>query len=364
MSIKKIAVCTGGGDCPGLNAVIRSVVKCAKGNYGWQVYGIIESANGLLASPPKYRELSMQDVTHILTLGGTILSTSNRGSPFDESEQGQANIERCKSNFRNLGLDALIVVGGEGSQHMASLLLKAGLPIVGVPKTIDRDLPGTDETVGFHTAVEIAADAAVRLQTTAESHDRIMILEVMGRNTGHIALHAGLSGAANIILIPEIPFEYPEIIRKIEERKALGRFFSLIVVAEGAHEQEGSQSYRMVTDGRSVLGGIASQVSERLYAATGIETRVTVLGHTQRGGTPSPYDRNIGTLFGWHAVELIKRGEFGRLVCMKAGAVSDIAYDVVARGSFAPLSLDSDYVKSAEAIGTCLGRKLDFHAGA
>ncbi len=362
--MKKIAICTGGGDCPGLNAVIRAVVKSAKGVYGWRVYGIIESINGLLSSPPKCRELSMEDVTYILTQGGTILSTSNRGSPFSDDEEGRANMARCKDSFRCLDLDALVIVGGEGSQYMATLLLKAGLPVVGVPKTIDRDLPGTDETVGFHTAVEIAADAAVRLQTTAESHDRIMILEVMGRHTGHIALHAGLSGAANVILIPEIPFEYPEIISKIEERKALGRFFSLIVVAEGAHEKDGDQMYRMSADGRKLLGGISAQISARLFADTGIETRVTVLGHTQRGGTPSPYDRNIGTLFGCHAVELIKRGEFGRLVCMRAGKVTDTGYDIAARGSFAPLPLDSDYIRSAEAIGTCLGRKLAFRADA
>ena len=362
--MKKIAICTGGGDCPGLNAVIRAVVKSAKGSYGWQVYGIIESVNGLLASPPKCRELSMEDVTYILTQGGTILSTSNRGSPFSDDELGKKNIEICRNNFRNLNLDALIIVGGEGSQYMASMLLKVGLPVIGIPKTIDRDLPGTDETVGFHTAVEIAADAAVRLQTTAESHDRIMILEVMGRNTGHIALHAGLAGSANIILIPEIPFEYPEIIRKIEERKALGRFFSLIVVAEGAHEKGADQIYRLSADGRKLLGGISTQISERLFADTGIETRVTVLGHTQRGGAPSPYDRNIGTLFGCHAVELVKREQFGRIVSMEAGKVTDISYDVVEHGSFASLALDSDYIKSAEAIGTCLGRRLHFRASA
>ena len=280
------------------------------------------------------------------------------------TSRGKQTLLVVKIIFRNLGLDALIIVGGEGSQYMASILLKAGLPVIGVPKTIDRDLPGTDETVGFHTAVEIAADAAVRLQTTAESHDRIMILEVMGRHTGHIALHAGLSGAANIILIPEIPFEYPEIIRKIEERKALGRFFSLIVVAEGAHEKDNDQIYRVSSDGRKLLGGISAQISERLFADTGIETRVTVLGHTQRGGTPSPYDRNLATLFGCHAVELIKNEQFGRLVCMKACKVSDIDYDVAERGSFSPLPLDSDYIRSAEAIGTCLGRKLAFRASA
>lgn len=362
--MKRIAICTGGGDCPGLNAVIRSVVKCARGNYGWQVYGIIESVNGLLSIPPKCRELRMQDVTHILTQGGTILATSNRGSPFPDDEIGQANLSRFKDNFKSLGLDALIIVGGEGTQYMASLLLKAGLPIIGVPKTIDRDLPGTDETVGFHTAVEIAADAAVRLQTTAESHDRIMILEVMGRNTGHIALHAGLSGAANIILIPEIPFDYDEIISKIKERKALGRLFSLIVVAEGAREKDGEQLYRLAADGRKLLGGISAEVSERLFKETGVETRVTVLGHTQRGGTPSPYDRNIGTLFGWHAVELIKHNRVGRLVCMVNGRITDTSFDVASGGNFTSLSLDSDYIRSAEAIGTCLGRKLDFQVTA
>lgn len=360
--MKRLAICTGGGDCPGLNAVIRSVVKCARGNYGWQVFGIIESVNGLLSTPPKWRELAMRDVTDILTQGGTILATSNRGSPFADDEQGQANLALFKENFLRLGLDALIVVGGEGTQHIASILLKAGIPVIGVPKTIDRDLPGTDETVGFHTAVEIASDAAVRLQTTAESHDRIMILEVMGRHTGHIALHAGLAGAANIVLIPEIPFDYAEIIRKIEERKAIGRYFSLIVVAEGAHEKGQDERYRLSSDGRKVLGGISAEVSQKLFDATGIETRVTVLGHTQRGGTPSPYDRNIGTLFGWRAVELIKQEQFGRLVCWSQGRVNDIGFDAVERGTFVPIPLDSDYIKSAESIGTCLGRKLSFNA--
>ena len=361
-SIRKIAICTGGGDCPGLNAVIRAVVKSAKGNYGWQVLGIIESINGLMCAQPNYRELSMDDVTDILTLGGTILSTSNKGSPLlDEGKRADC-LKQFRDNFDHLGLDALVVVGGEGTQCIAASLSKEGIPIVGIPKTIDRDLPGTMETVGFHTAVDIAAEAAERLRSTGESHDRIMILEVMGRHAGHIALHAGLAGSANIILIPEIPFDYEEIIRKIQERKAIGRFFSLIVVAEGAHEKGKKNTFKITADGRKHLGGIAAEVSEKLYESTGIETRVTVLGHTQRGGSPSPYDRNIGTLFGCYAVELLKDRKFGRLVTMSNRGIDDIDLKEAESGVYACIPLDSDYIKSAEAIGICLGRKMHFRA--
>ncbi|MDE3269253.1 MAG: ATP-dependent 6-phosphofructokinase [Pseudomonadota bacterium] len=359
--MKRIAICTGGGDCPGLNATIRSVVKSARGTHGWQVFGVIESINGLLSMPPRCRELGLQDVTSILTLGGTIISTSNTGSPFSDAERTQQSIKVLKDNFRNLGLDALIVVGGEGTQSIAALLGEAGVPIIGIPKTIDRDLPGSDETIGFHTAVDVAADAAVRLQTTAESHDRIMILEVMGRHTGYIALHAGLAGAANVILIPEIPFSYDAVIKKIMERKALGRCFSLIVVAEGAYEQGHSPAYQVSVEGRELLGGISSSLSTRLYEATGIQTRVTVLGHTQRGGSPSVYDRNIATAFGCRAVELIKAKRYGRMVVMQQGEIRDIELSSAAEGKFAYVDINNNpYLKSAEAIGTCLGRNLNF----
>lgn len=359
--MRRIAICTGGGDCPGLNAAIRSVVKSAKGTHGWQVFGVIESINGLLTMPPRYRELGLQDVTNILNLGGTIISTSNSGSPFADEERKKQSIKALKDNFRNLGLEALIVVGGEGTQSIAALIAEAGVPIIGIPKTIDRDLPGTDETIGFHTAVDVAADAAVRLQTTAESHDRIMILEVMGRHAGYIALHAGLAGSANVILIPEIPFSYDAIVKKIMERKAMGRCFSLIVVAEGAHEQGQSPAYHTSVEGRELLGGVSSALSARLYEATGIEARVTVLGHTQRGGSPSAYDRNMATAFGCRAVELIKDGKYGRMVVMQQGEIRDIALSSAAEGKFSFVDIDTNpYLKSAEAIGTCLGRELNF----
>ncbi len=358
----KIGISTGGGDCPGLNACLRAVVKHAIGTYGMEVVGISDSFNGLMNRPIDVKPVRLDDVTHMLSRGGTFLGTTNQGNPFQFL--GPSQTKPCDKSqmvlegYKQTGLDGIVVVGGDGTQSIAHQLISLGLNIVGVPKTIDNDLAGTDETIGFQTAVEIAADAISRLQTTAESHDRIMVLEVMGRDAGHIALHSGIAGGANIILLPEIPFSYDAIVKKIEERKKRGRYFSIVVVSEGAFEVGASPSMQTVTTSTHQpknLGGIGSVVAQVLHDKTGIDSRVTVLGHVQRGGSPCHYDRVLASGFGIHAVELIKQKKFGRVVVKQKGRFTDIPYSDVS-GKSRPLSLDSEYIKTAEALGISLGR--------
>jgi 6-phosphofructokinase 1 len=360
----KLGVCTGGGDCPGLNAAIRGVVKHAIGTYGAAVVGIEDSFNGLMETPLRVRDLTLADATDLLARGGTILGTTNRGDPFAfPAPGGPADLSKTLVDaYRQLGLDALIVIGGDGTQLIADRLRQLGLGVIGVPKTIDNDLAGTDQTIGFDTAVQVAAEAVTRLHSTAESHDRIMVLEVMGRDAGHIALHAGMAGGANVILIPEIPYEWDAILQKIDERKKLGRQFSIVVVAEGAHEKGGQAAYATHSGGAVRLGGIGHLVSRDLHARSGIETRVTVLGHIQRGGSPSPYDRLLATAFATHAVDLAAQGKVGRVVVKRGDQITDIPYqDAV--GKSRPIDLARDpLIRAAEAIGTSLGRPLRFSA--
>lgn len=361
----KIGLCTGGGDCPGLNAVIRAVVKHAVGSYGFEVYGIKDSFNGLMSEKLDIRKLELSDVSLILNRGGTILGTTNKGNPFalEKSDGHKINLsDVVVKNYKKAGLDAIIVVGGDGTQTIAAQLAGKGINIVGVPKTIDNDLMATDETVGFNTAVEVASDAVERLTSTAESHDRIMVLEVMGRDAGYIALHSGIAGGANAILIPEIPFSYESIVHKINVRKAAGRFFSVVVVAEGAYEKNQDKVYAETKTSAHRplnLGGIGSQVAEKLHEMTGFDSRITVLGHVQRGGRPTPYDRVLGSAFGVHAVELVKKKRYSKLVSYRDGKFVEIDYSVVA-GKSKPLELDSPYIKTAEGLGICLGRELAF----
>jgi len=353
----KIGLCTGGGDCPGLNAVIRAVVKHAIGSHNFEVWGIKDSFNGLMSRPLAARQLQIGDVTEILTRGGTILGTTNKGDPF-LTKAGKDQSELVVEGYKQLGLDALIVIGGDGTQTIAARLATLGLNIVGIPKTIDNDLAGTDETVGFNTAVEVASAALERLRSTAESHDRIMLLEVMGRDAGHIALHAGIAGGANAILLPEIPFDYQSIVAKIEARKKLGRFFSIVVVAEGAYEKESKPVYTDSTTSSKPsrnLGGVGAVVAQELHNRTGFDTRVTVLGHIQRGGTPSPYDRVLASMFGVSAVDAVMRKDFGKIVVLNQGQMQMVTYQQVA-GKSQPLTLDSKYIHTAESIGICLGR--------
>lgn len=351
----KIAICTGGGDCPGLNAVIRAVTRHAILNCGIEVIGIEESLNGLLCTPPRIRPLKLGDVAGILERGGTILGTSNKGSPFKDPEKGAAAIATALKNWKSLGLDALIVVGGDGTQRMALNLHDAGMPVIGIPKTIDNDYSPTDLSIGFMTAVEVAAEAISRLHSTAEAHSRIMVAEVMGRDAGFIALHAGIASGANVILLPEIPYDVDVIARAMQERSARGRNFSIIVAAEGAFEKGKTPIFRSSATGTFNLGGVSDEIARTLHARTGMDARVTVLGHTQRGGSPVMIDRILATAFGVHAVDLAKEKKYGRVVTWRHGKIGDILYNDIDGGTRA-LKPDDQFIHAAESIGICLGR--------
>ncbi len=355
----KIGLSTGGGDCPGLNSVIRAVVRHAVGTLGHEVIGIEDSFMGLMERPYRIRHMGLRDVSGILNRGGTILGTTNSGNPF-KIKLGNNPATCDKSTllleaYQDLGLDCIIVIGGDGTQSIAHQLNQIGINIIGIPKTIDNDLLGADITVGFETAVEVASDAILRLQSTAESHDRIMVLEVMGRHAGHIALHSGMASGAHIILLPEIPFRYDAIINKIHERQKQGMNYSVIVVAEGAMEDGFEPSFKATSPGRKNLGGIGQMVAEKLNQLTGIDTRITVLGHIQRGGQPCPSDRVLGTLYGVKAVELAVQRDYGKVVVMQKHEMQAIPYSTVA-SSFRPVAKDDMYLQAAEAIGICMGR--------
>src|SRR5512135_393589 len=317
----RIGILSGGGDAPGLNAVIRAVVRTAVFKYGWEVIGIIDGFEGLM-SPTKTRQLTSWNTRGILFVGGTILGTTNRGNPFaHKSVVGGREIVEDHSalvvgNIRELGLDALIVIGGDGSLKIGSGLQKLGIPVIGVPKTIDNDLMATHVTFGFQTAVDTATDALDKLHTTAESHQRVIVLEVMGRYAGWIALEAGIAGSADVILIPEIPFSMDKVAERLMERKRAGSKSSIVVVAEGAKPAGGEMAVREKAADGYVLrfGGMGEIVGAEISKRTGFETRVTVLGHLQRGGSPCPFDRLLATRYGAHAVELMAEKRFGTMV--------------------------------------------------
>lgn len=351
----KIAICTGGGDCPGLNAVIRAVTRHAILDHKMEVVGIFESINGLMSDPPKIRPLRLDDVAGILDRGGTILGTSNKGSPFKDPIKGPLAIATAMKNWKTLGLDALIVVGGDGTQRMALNLHDAGMPIIGIPKTIDNDYSPTDLSIGFTTAVEVAAEAISRLHSTAEAHSRAMVIEVMGRDAGFIALHAGIAAAANVILLPEIPYNFDAIVKATEERRSRGRNFSIIVVAEGAFEQGKAPCFRSSATGTLNLGGVADEVARQLHVRIGMDARVTVLGHTQRGGSPGTIDKILATTFGVHAVDLAAKRQWGRVVTWHGGKVGSMAYSDIGEGTRA-ISPKDQFLHAAESIGICLGR--------
>jgi len=313
-------VLTGGGDAPGLNAVIRAVVKTAEGVYGWSVLGIEDGFEGLMGES-QTMPLGSQEVRGLLPRGGTILGSVNRGH-FGVHEVGgcmvknEAAYEEAFDNFKRLGLDALVVIGGEGSQRIAYDFSQMGVPVVGVPKTIDNDLVGTDLTFGFDTALDIATEAIDRLHTTAESHDRVIFVEVMGRSVGWIALQSGIAGGADVILLPEIPFSSEKVATKIAERDSQGRHFSIVVVAEGATAARGLPSYRDPggPDRVARLGGIAYRVAEDVARYSPKEMRVVVLGHLQRGGTPTAFDRMLASCFGSAAVRAVATGHTSSMV--------------------------------------------------
>jgi len=357
---KRIGILTGGGDCPGLNAVIRAVVLSAVGTNGWEVLGVEDGFDGLLHD--RFRPLDLDDVRGILTHGGTILGTTNRGNPFawpvvrDGTPQVVDASREVLQRLESLHLDAMLIIGGDGTLHIADALYQMGAPIVGIPKTIDNDISGTDVTFGFDTARVTATEAIDKLHTTAESHHRVMVVETMGRNAGWIALESGIAGGADAVLIPEIPFKVDAVVRIIEERAARGRRFSIVVVAEGAAPVGGGQVYQEPGAPGKLprLGGIGQRVADALAEATGRETRCTVLGHLQRGGSPTSFDRLLATRFGVRAVQCAAAGAAGRMVALRGPDVIDIP---MAEGIAEPKRVrpDGALVGTARALGIAMG---------
>src|SRR3990172_4414206 len=329
---RRIAVLTGGGDAPGLNAVVRAVVKTAVGDYGWEVLGVIDGFDGFIREGG-VKPMTMSDVRGILPEGGTILGTANRGNPFAR-KQVTANggtvfvdiLDEMVDRISELGVDGIIAIGGDGTLGASMKLIERECLIVGVPKTIDNDLGGTDQTFGFDTALNTATDAVDKLHTTAASHRRAIVVEVMGRNAGWIAMGAGLAGGADVILIPEIPFKITSVCKRLKNRMTLGSKFSIVVVAEGAMPEGGQQVYQTTGDQIYTprLGGISQDVSEQIEKNTGQESRVVVLGHLQRGGRPTPYDRLLGTRYGAAAVRLIAKGKIGHMVALRGTEISSV----------------------------------------
>lgn len=348
---KQIGILTGGGDAPGLNAVIRAAVRTAIGEFGMKVIGIEDSFEGILGETHT-QKLTTKSVSGILPRGGTILGTRNRGS-FAQVVDGKPvfpdmPISEALANLDILGIEALICLGGEGTLAIAEQFHKRGFPVIGVPKTIDNDLAATEFTFGFMTAIDIATEALDRLHTTAASHDRVMILEVMGRNTGWIALHAGLAGSADVIVIPEIPFSMESIAKKVLARQQSGSRFTNIVVAEGAVEVGKGEMY--VDSSELRLGGVGDYISREIARMTGKESRCVVLGHLQRGGSPNAFDRMLGTNFGACAVRALANGETGKMVALQAGTVVTVPLSE-ACANIKRVSVDSQLVRTARDIG-------------
>jgi 6-phosphofructokinase 1 len=359
-----IGILTGGGDAPGLNAVIRAAVKTAIGRYVYEITGIEDGFDGLIERSFKaLRPLTLKDVRGILPQGGTILGAANRGNPFARKviRNGQEVIEDASElvieRLRAAGIDVLIVVGGDGTLRIAQELYEKGCPVVGVPKTIDNDLGGTDVTFGFDTALNTATDAIDKLHTTAESHHRVMVVEVMGRDAGWIALHSGIAGGADVILIPEIPFHWNVLADAIKARSQGGAKFSIIVAAEGAQPADGEQIFSRAGDGVTTtarLGGIGNEVARRLEKLTGMETRCTVLGHLQRGGRPTPFDRLLATRYGAAAVRLVAEGKYGHMVALRGQEITAVP---IAEAIRIPKRVDpnSERIKMAQELGICFG---------
>ena len=349
----RVGVLTGGGDCPGLNAVLRAVTKSLIHQCGAEVIGIEDGFLGLIER--RTRVLGWDAVSGILATGGTVLGTHNRASPL--SWQGR---DRCAEVVqwarRDLGLDALVVIGGDGTMSIAHALMPHGLPVVGVPKTIDNDIAGCERSFGFDTAVATVTDALERVQTTGQSHSRVMIVETMGRNAGWIALEAGLAGAADVILLPEVDYEVDAVIALCKAREARQRY-TVICMAEGAKARGGQLTVKeRIADSPDPvrLGGVGHVLREQIQPHLGSEVRTTVLGHVQRGGRPTPYDRVLATQYGNHAAQMVARGQFGRMVTLEQGELTSVAMEAVA-GRQRQVPLGHPLLRCARDIGVCLG---------
>ncbi len=355
----RIGVLTSGGDCAGLNAAIRAITYRAIQNHGLSVVGILASTAGLLERPVRFRDLTLDNVTSdYLRLGGTILETVNKGNPFEfPMPDGTVKDRSAEAieGFRALDVDALIGIGGDGSARILARLAKAGdIPFIGVPKTIDNDLAETDFAIGYMSAVEVAVDAADRLQPTAASHRRTMVLEVMGRDVGWIALASGLASGADVVLIPEIPFDMEKVCAHLRARHARGQNHAMVVCSEGVRLCSGETVSQAYADGQVRYGGVSAAIAEIIARETGAETRVTVLGHVQRGGSPCAFDRILATSLGTHAVDILAQGKTDRFVVWQNGKVTDVPLDAVA-GKTRGLKLDGQMVQAARRIGVCLG---------
>ncbi len=364
MAIKRVGILTGGGDCSGLNAVIRAVTRAAIIGYKATVVGIEGGFEGLITGTTE--ELSVRSTRDILTLGGTILGTTNKGNPFEYREMrpdGAISVsdlsDKAVANYKKMGLDCLFVVGGEGTLEIGYKFFKKGIAVIGIPKTIDNDLDKTDYTFGYQTAVQVACDALDRLHTTGKSHQRVMILEVMGRTAGWIALEAGIAGGAHIILIPEIPFSIDKIVDKIQAREKGGSPFTIMMVAEGAHEEghdvitQASAGTRL--QGVAQLGGVGFYLADQIKKRIDLEVRCTVLGHVQRGGSPCAFDRVLGTRLGSYAVQAAAEGKFGTMVALNTPDMELVPLSELA-GKVRRVPPDSQLLRNAELIGISLGR--------
>jgi ATP-dependent phosphofructokinase / diphosphate-dependent phosphofructokinase len=358
--MKRIGILTGGGDAPGLNAVIRAAVKTAILQYGCEIYGVLDGYDGFLKEDGII-PLGLKEVSGILPRGGTILGAANRGNPFARKVfQDGREITVDKSDdlihaMQQSGLEALLVLGGDGTLRIAHELYQKGIPVIGVPKTIDNDIGGTEVTFGFDTALNIATEAIDRLHTTAEAHHRVMVLELMGREAGFIALHAGISGGADVILIPEIPFKFEAVLGKIRQRIMRGSLFSILAVSEGAKPLGGNEVFSRSGDEIYVprLGGVGQLVGEYIEKQ-GYESRVTVLGHLQRGGTPTAFDRWLATRFGAAAVRLAARGGFDRMVSLRSEQITDVTLEE-ALAVPRRVDLNGDAVITARGMGISFG---------
>ncbi len=351
--MQRIGILTGGGDCPGLNAVIRAAARTLIRDHHIEVVGIQLGFEGLLTKA--IVPLTLESIRGILPKGGTLLRTTNRGNPFEYPDRAGGCVDRSAEvvqNIHELGIDAIIAIGGDGTLKIAQRLADMGIPMVAVPKTIDNDLGATDYTFGFQTAVTVATEAVDRLHTTAESHGRVMILEVMGRNAGWIALYSGIAGGADIILVPEIPYEPRAIVDLIEERKGEGSNFDIIVVAEGAKRSGGGETY--VDKAAMRLGGVAYQVAADIQNHVESEIRVTVLGHIQRGGSPIAFDRILASRYGVEAANLIARKEFGQMVALRGDTIIAVPIaEAVSRPKY--VDPDGPIVSAARSLGISFG---------
>jgi len=358
--IRRIGISTGGGDCPGLNAVIRAVTLTAHSHYGWEVVGIKDSFKGLVWTDQTMR-LSPEVVKDILPRGGTILGTTNRGNPFawEREKNGKTEVidmsDRILENFEHLELDAMVIVGGDGTMKIAKGLFDKGMPVVGVPKTIDNDLEATDLTFGFNSAVRAATEVLDKLRTTAESHHRVMVVEMMGREAGWISLHAGFAGEAHVVLIPEIPFDPDIVCKHLLKRWEENHRYSLVVVAEGAKAKgKGAAVIDRAPDGTVRLGGIADQLAATIRDRTELDVRVVVVGHIQRGGSPTEYDRILATRYGEAATHMIAEGKFGKMVALRGTAIVPVDLEeAVGRNKL--VYPDGTLVKAARSMGVSFG---------